>query len=335
LKVETHILNFFQKNSSIARAYGFIENVLTGLSPIEIVISVTGEQGKDELLSENNLNKIRNLQGFLEQKKGVVSSQSAADIFQDRTKIDLLDLLFLSKAPLYAALDAGLKEFVNKKGTATRVSVKARTLASEQYLTLISDIDEYLVQNFRGGLRAYTTGAVPVIVEMQNILLGNLVKSFAVAFAVISTVFLLIFRSLKKTVICMLPNLLPVIVILGFMGWTRIKLDVATVMIASIAIGIAVDDTIHFVFRYKQECSAGADSAQAILSTLSSTGTAIVWTSLVIFCGFLVLCFSGFKPMIFFGLLTGVTIITALAGDLVMLPALLSTFRVNFNEKQL
>ena len=129
----------------------------------------------------------------------------------------------------------------------------------------------------------------------------------------------------------MIPNLLPIAVILGFMGWFHIKLDVATVMIASIAIGIAVDDTIHFIVRFRQYKPSPGDYAGPIQATLSSTGKPIVFTSVVTICGFLVLCFSDFKPMSYFGLLTSVTIIAALIGDLVVLPALLVACKVRFN----
>ncbi len=331
LSVETHILNFFKKNSPIVRAYNFIEGSLTGLSPIEIVIESKKKFFKNGTFKPETLKKIKELQKYLEQKKNVLSTHSAANIISDRTRIGFLDMLFVSKEPMLSGLDAALKDFINENSTATRVSVRAKTLASEKYSALIHDIDQYLAIHFRDELRAYITGVVPIIVNMQDCLLKNLIKSFCIAFGVICLVFFIFLRSVKNTIISMIPNIMPVIAILGFMGFFGINLDVATVMIASIAMGIAVDDTIHFIFRYKREKTGSSDFVQPVLATLEATGKPIFHTSLITFCGFIVLCFSGFKPMIYFGLLTAVTVFAALTGDIIVLPALLVRFKVKFD----
>lgn len=317
LKVETNALEFFQKKNQLAQAYAFIEDNLTGLSPIEIVIESKKGQGRDQLLSEETLGKIKSLQEFLSHQEGVVSSQSVVNM--------------LEGGIVNIKQGSALQGYLNQKENATRVSVKAKTLGSSEYQLLIKKINDYLKANFVEGLRAYTTGIVPLIVDMQDSLLKNLIQSFSLAFGVIGLILFFLLRSLKNTLISMIPNIIPIVVILGFMGWAGIKLDVATIMIASIALGIAVDDTIHFIFRFKKEQSASEEYAQPIMSTLSSTGKAIIFTSLVNFCGFFVLCFSDFKPMIYFGLLTGITIIAALIGDLIVLPAALVAFKVKLN----
>jgi predicted RND superfamily exporter protein len=320
LKVETHALKFFNEKSQLAQAYAFIEDKLTGLSPIEIVIESKKSQGNDMLLTKDTVEKIKSLQEFLSQQEEVICSQSVVNILEDEMRGLTL-----------RTTDSAFQGYFNEKENAIRISVKAKTLGSSEYQLLINTINRYLDENFSNGMRAYTTGIVPLIVDMQDTVLKNLIESFSIAFGVIGVILFLLLRSLKNTLISMIPNILPIVVILGFMGWAGIKLDVATIMIASIALGIAVDDTIHFLFRFKREQSASVEYGQPICSTLSSSGKAIIFTSLVTFCGFFVLCFSDFRPMIYFGLLTGITIVAALIGDLIVLPASLVAFKVKLN----
>jgi len=126
----------------------------------------------------------------------------------------------------------------------------------------------------------------------------------------------------------MVPNLFPIVVTMGIMGWTGIRLDTATIMITSVAIGIAVDDTIHFLARFKMELLRnGGDYDLAIRETVRSVGRAIVFTSIILFWGFISLTLGHFKPTVYFGFLTSLTMIVALVGDIFLLPVLLKTFR--------
>jgi predicted RND superfamily exporter protein len=120
---------------------------------------------------------------------------------------------------------------------------------------------------------------------------------------------------------------------LGLMGFTGIKLDINTIMIASMSIGIAVDDTIHFITRYKHELLAGASRNEAQKQVLISTGRAIVFTSLNLTGGFLIACVSDFKPQIFMGIIGAFCMIIALIGNLTVLPAALMIFKPRFAKK--
>jgi predicted RND superfamily exporter protein len=317
IKAETQALRFFKEKSPLAQAYAFIESTLTGLSPIEIVIESKSNRENALLLTNDIVQQINSLQDFLSDQEGVVCSQSVVAMREMRG-------LTTGEA------DGSMQGYLNQKKNATRVSVKAKTMGSSEYQLLINKIDRYLNEHFSGEVRAYTTGIVPLIIDMQDTLLKSLIESFSLALGVIGLIFFLLLRSFKNTLICMIPNVIPILVVLGCMGYAGIKLDVATVMIASVALGIAVDDTIHFIYRFKKEASGSASYTQPIFSTLSSTGKAIICTSMVNLCGFSVLCFSDFRPMIYFGLLTGITILAALVGDLIILPASLVAFKVKF-----
>jgi len=129
--------------------------------------------------------------------------------------------------------------------------------------------------------------------------------------------------------ISMIPNLFPILLILGLMGWTGITLNIVTIMISSIALGMAVDDTIHYLARFRKEREITDDITTAMRQTMLHTGRAIVFTSLILTGGFWVICLSSFRPNIYLGLLTSAAMISALLGDLLLLPICLQIFTKN------
>jgi predicted RND superfamily exporter protein len=153
------------------------------------------------------------------------------------------------------------------------------------------------------------------------------VRSFAIAFFLVTVVLMLLLRSFKLGLLAMVPNLLPATMTLGFMGLVGIRLDVGTVLIAAIAIGISVNDTSHIMFRFKHELAAGAVSPEdAVRRMMLKTGRPVVASSLILMAGFGVLLFASVKSVSYFGLLSSATIASALLADLVITPALLLTF---------
>ena len=140
----------------------------------------------------------------------------------------------------------------------------------------------------------------------------------------------LMVRSAWIGFLIMIPNVVPIILTLGFMGWVGITLNMATVTIAAVAMGIAVDDTIHFVARYRTELRKDQDHSAAMYRTLAGTGRAIIFTTVVITAGFVILVFSNFLPNVYFGSLMGLTMFGALLGDLIILPVLFLVARPRF-----
>jgi predicted RND superfamily exporter protein len=139
--------------------------------------------------------------------------------------------------------------------------------------------------------------------------------------------FVVLFRSLKVALIALFPNLLSAGAVLGTMGWMHIPLDMMTITIAAISIGIAVDDTIHYIHRYKEEIENGYDDLEAMHRCHGSIGYAMYYTSIVIIIGFSILVFSNFLPTIYFGLFTGLAMLIALVAALTLLPQLLIVFK--------
>lgn len=151
------------------------------------------------------------------------------------------------------------------------------------------------------------------------------ILTLGIVFAALTLTFWAIFRSLKIALLGMIPNIIPTLVVLGFMGWLHIPLDLMTITIAAIAMGIAVDDTIHYIHRYLEE-PENASGKAAVKRAHSTVGYAILYTSLIIILGFSLLSFSDFVPTVLFGLLTGLAMAVALISDLFLLPVLLCHF---------
>lgn len=143
----------------------------------------------------------------------------------------------------------------------------------------------------------------------------------------IMLMFLILFRSLKLALIAMVPNLLAAMLVLGMMGWLGIPLDIMTITIASITIGIAVDNTIHYIVRFKAEFAHDGNYVEALKRSHNSIGKAIFYTSVTIIMGFSILALSNFKPTIYFGLLTAFAMGVALLGALTLLPKLIVIFK--------
>ena len=154
-------------------------------------------------------------------------------------------------------------------------------------------------------------------------LFDSQIKTIGIVLLILFVIFLILFKSLKIAIVAMIANTLPVSVIFGFMGWMDIPLDMMTITIAAISIGIAVDDTIHYIYRYNLEYKETNDTKLSIMNAHASIGTAMFYTSTIIMIGFSVLVLSNFLPSIYFGTLTMIAMFMAIVADLLLLPVLL------------
>jgi len=175
-------------------------------------------------------------------------------------------------------------------------------------------------------MTAEVTGTAFLALRTNNYLVKNLLASFLVALIIITFLMVILFRSIKMAFISILPNIIPMMVMAAVLGFLQIPLRPATAMTFAVAFGIAVDDTLHYLIRYRMELS-NQHYRQANDSTMLGTGIAMMSTTAILSAGFLVLTLSTFTPTVEFGMLSVITIITALIGDLTFLPALLSQIK--------
>jgi predicted RND superfamily exporter protein len=193
---------------------------------------------------------------------------------------------------------------------------------------LYEDFMTELEQRFRHHLgdkaEITITGMNALLSRTMSATIVSMAESYIIAALVITVMMILLLGDIKIGLISMIPNLLPIILTLGVMGWMDLPLDLFTMLIGSIAIGLAVDDTIHFMHNYRRYHHESGDVYQAVHKTLLSSGRAMLITTIVLATGFFLYLFSTMSNLFNFGLLTGFTIIMALFADFLLAPALMA-----------
>jgi predicted RND superfamily exporter protein len=331
LRVATHDGDFFPPGHSLNLAYDFIEARLGGVTPLELLFESERPGGLREPAA---LAAIARVQDFLDAGPETLRGVSLAD-WVDQARLALegpeargepLDAAGLERAAFVLEAVAGddLPYWVRDDWSRARLSSRTVALDSEQNAALLERVEAAARAAVAGvpGLRVAVTGLVPVFARMEEYLLASQIRSFATASLAIFAVFAVLLRSVGWALVAMVPNLVPVVLTLAWMALAGIPLDVVTVMIASVTLGIVVDDTLHLLHGFRRACREGLAPGAAMGEALARSGHALVFTALVLSLGFATLALSEFRPTARFGELTAVTIAVALAAELLLLPAL-------------
>ncbi len=343
LRVESDLMASFPRDSRIARDNAYIEKHLMGLLPVEIVAE-TAQGGS--LFQPGILSNVVGLQRYFRGVPEVTNSLSVADYIlsaQRRvrngkgpysslpdTEKEAADYVRL--ASVYG--DKYVDSLYTKDHTGARVSVRMKQVGSNRYQEVIQAIQEFIRKHLdTTALTWHITGIVPLLINVQDNILWSEVQSFSLAFFLTFISTAVVLKSVRIGLISVIPNLLPITVTLGLMGFTGMKLDAATIMIAGIALGISVDNTIHIFYRFKKEFAVDGDHTLAVCRTLREAGRTALFTSLSAAFGFMVFSFSSFKPVQYFGVLTGVTIMNAIVSDLLITPSCLLLFKPRFRVR--
>ncbi len=259
------------------------------------------------------------------------------------TTIEMLETLNQNESPgtfflsvLYKRLPDEIKTtlidpYMSADGNQVRLSM--RIYESDQGLNrneLIRDIRQRLVDEmgFQPD-RVHVTGMMVLYNNVLQSLYRSQILTLGAVFAAIMLMFGVLFRSLPIAFIAVLPSILSVGIVLGVMGWLAIPLDIMTITIAAISVGIGVDDSIHYIHRYRQEMAVDGEPLAAMQRSHASVGRAMFYTSVIVIAGFGILALSNFIPSILFGLLTGLSMLMALVANLTLLPLLLRWGRVS------
>ncbi len=262
----------------------------------------------------------------------VVSLASIARILEQIDPRILHDDFALSVS--YKRLDPDIKRdlfapYLSEDGSQLRFSVRVfESDPSLRRAKLLRQIRTDLVEKFGlGDDQIHLTGMLVLYNNMLQSLFRSQILTLGAVFLAIMVMFLVLFRSIKTAMTAIIPNLVSASLVLGLMGWFGIPLDLMTITIAAITIGIGVDDTIHYVHRFRHEFRVDGDYWAAIGRCHSSIGRAIYYTSVTIMLGFSILVFSRFIPTIYFGVLTSLAMMVALLANITLLPLLIVTFR--------
>ncbi len=334
MRVETNMLSYFHPEAEVVQHSLRIEQVYGGAAPLDIVVDA-GEPGG--ALDPTVLDGIAALQTHLASMEGVVRGVSVADLLIDVRRATTGDVdaglpaSAAESAQLLMLPDPDVVDLVvDLERRTTRVSTRfagaGRGLKWSR--GLLADVEQACADTLGGRAEVRLTGSSVLFVHMDRYLVTGQVRSLVIVLALIAGIMIVLFGSLRVGLLAMIPNVLPIAALLGAMGWLDMPLDGLTVMIACIAIGIGVDDTIHYLVHLRREMRAGADLGTAMTRTIGSVGRAIVFTSVVLALGFGVFCTSDFVGTRNFGLLTALTVLVALVADLLVLPAALKVLGV-------
>jgi predicted RND superfamily exporter protein len=335
LRVDSNWLDDFSERVPIKHATQHIDDVMGGMSNLVYVFD-TGEM--EGIKDPGVLRDIERLQLEAEKSDHLVrKTYSIVDILKD------LNQAFHDGDPAYYAIpetrelvaqylllyeSSGgdeVEEYVSTDFRRANLELRLGIMEISHTAKLTAELDAYLGAHPVRSASIQLTGIGALWLQLLDYITQSQIRSFLLAFVVIAAMMCFIFRSLKTGFISMAPNLSPVILTLGVMGWVGIPLDYYKITIASVAIGIAVDDTIHLVSRYHYEFQRSGDYQRALVAAMCDVGRALFITSVALVLGFLVFLFSVLDATANHGLLLAGTIIAALIADILLMPTLVMT----------
>ncbi len=342
IKVETNLLDYFKKNSKIRIATNFIEKNLAGIETLDISLSAAKE---DAFKYPDNLKLIQKIQKYINGVKGVDKTISIVDFIKNMNQsfhnenkkyfsIPNSKALISQYLLLYNSDD--LDHFVNEAFNHAKISIRLSAHSTGGQKKIINEISSFINKLKTKDVKIRITGRSLQNVNTIDALVKGQIYSLTAAAGVIIFILFIFLKSFSLGCISIFPNLFPILLNFGIMGLFKIPLNTATALISAIAIGIAVDDTIHFLSEFKLNLSKGNNTQQSVIKSLLSKGKAMSVSSLILCIGFGVMVFSRFVPTINFGVLSSIIMITALMGDIFILPSVvlfLSDMGLKFYKK--
>jgi predicted RND superfamily exporter protein len=335
-----YMVDDIPEESQLKQDLYFFQDNFSGVLPLEIVIDFGKPRSS---LNARNLRKVERLENgldsiaFVSQPVSIVSFAKAvrqAYYNGDPKRYSLPSpsdrnaiLSYLSNQDDQEGL---LDSFVDTTGQIMRVSLKTWDLGSVKMDSLITNVIEPRINEVFGDdtdVKTSVTGSTLLFVKGNKFLVENLQLSLLLAFIIIAVIMGVLFANVRMIIISLIPNFIPLLLTAGIMGYLGIPLKPSTALIFSIAFGISVDDSIHFLAKYRQELFANNFFVPiAISKSIKETGASMLYTSIVLFFGFVIFVFSDFGGTVALGLLTSLTLMFAMITNLTVLPALLMVF---------
>ncbi|MBP9103132.1 MAG: MMPL family transporter [Chitinophagaceae bacterium] len=346
LKPLGYIVDDLPKSDKLYTDLKFFENNFKGVMPLEIVVDTKEKRG----VSRNfkNLVKIDSLSQYIATIPDIARPLSITDGLKfakqaffdgDSNSYSMpseFDLPALSQYLNFRGEPGETKNsfaklvntFMDSTKQQARISVSMKDVGSKRLPEILDSIEHRANQIFpKDKYDVQLTGTSVTFLEGSRYIINGLKDSIFWAFILIAFCMLYLFKSARILLISLIPNVIPLLITAGLMGWLRIPLKPSTVLVFSVALGIAIDITIRFLVNYKQELPLNNyDIRKTVIGTIHNTGISIIYTSLVLITGFVIFCFSGFDGTKALGWLTSLTLVTATFTNLVLLPAILISF---------
>jgi len=336
LKFSHNIVQYFPTDHPYRQSLEHVDKHLNGTITLEIVLDTTQENG---LYDPGVLNGIEEfterIADFQHPDIHVGKVFSITDILKETHqalnendpaayRIPLKRDVIAQELFLFENSGADdLERIVDSQFSKTRVTIKTPWVDAVVCRNFIRIIEDKLQKVFDNQATFHSTGLMALLARAISAAIYSMAKSYGIALIAITLMMVVMLGSLKLGLISMIPNLLPIIMTMGLMGWMDTPLDLNSLMIGSIAMGVVVDDTVHFMYNFQKYYDRKPDPAYAIRKTLTGTGRALLITSLVLCTGFFILLTASLNHLVRFGLFTGITILFALAADFLLVPALM------------
>jgi predicted RND superfamily exporter protein len=344
LKSVTYIVDDLPKSEKIYQDLKFFEKHFKGIMPLEIVIDSKKKRGlrglKPFIKADSLANYIASIpemnrplslsEGLKFATQGLNDNDiNAYRMPGDFEAVFLMDLLKGNgKENSTGNLTKLLKSFMDSDKRYTRISVSMADVGTEKLPVLLENIQNKANQYFDTSYKVTLTGTSITFLEGSKFIVNGLKESIFWAFLLIAFCMLYLFKSFRILLCSLIPNLVPLIITAGVMGWTGVPLKPSTVLVFSVALGIAVDITIRFLVNYRQVLPLyNYNVESAVKDTVQQTGLSILYTSLVLMAGFIIFCASSFGGTFALGWLTSITLLTGTITNLVLLPILLLLFK--------
>ena len=357
LNVENSFIKYFKKNTEIYKGMYLIDNELGGTTPLDIILKFKNDDQiidetikaeeeddleieddffSDDLFGEENniwftnekIETIKFVHQYLESRIEIGKVTSIYSLIDTANQINKSDLSMFELSVLYNEIPIDYKTdlidpYLNVEKNMIKISTRVKDSKDIKRNDLINDINSFLLNEFDNLEEFKVNGLLVLYNNMLKSLFSSQIKSLGFVILAIFIMFVILFRSLKLSIIGIIPNIFASTFILGLIGLLKIPLDIMTITIAAISIGIAVDNTIHYIYRYKENLKLGGNHTEMIEKTHLTVGNAVLITSIAITAGFLTLCLSNFVPTVYFGLFTSLAMIFAMIGVLITLPSIL------------
>ena len=337
VKVDNDIMSFFKENTPYKRDVDRLNKDLTGSNNMSIIVQTEDDE---DVIEPDVLKKIVKLQQFFKKMGKFDKTISLADHIKlmnremhgGQKEMQVIPDSRQVIAQYMVLLDYDtVSEYVDSERRNARILVIHKVSSTHEFNSLIDKVRRYIDENMTGyakegrikRLTVTLTGIDFLMKDSIDTIVRGEVQGLSIALAVIFILMAILFLSVKVGLIAIISNIIPILVNFGIMGWFDIRLNTSTSMVALVALGIAIDDTIHFMVRYQGELRSTNDQKQAMTIAIKTEGEPVIYTSVALSIGFAVLMLSNFAPSASFGLLSALVMIYALLTDLFVNPVIL------------
>jgi predicted RND superfamily exporter protein len=332
IRVETDYISFFDPGSFIRVENSLIGQRLAGTQPLYVVI----EGGEPQAVTRLEvLAAMRDLQEFIDRQPGVDKTISLLDylalvrrVLQPEATGDFPESQSEVEQTLLLINATEIAAVLNRDASRANIVVRTSLSGSTAVGDLVARVQEYADSRFPRGVGVRPTGTVVLLSQSADALAWGQVTGLWQELAALLALLSFMFLSVRVGIMALIPNVFPTFLLFGIMGWSGITLNISTSMIAAIAIGIAIDDTIHLLSTFNSELRKTGSQAQAVINAMGSAGQAAFFIALALSAGFFIVCLSNFQPVRHFGLLSGVTMGVAVLVEFFLTPALVTTTKI-------